>query len=254
MSNDVVSIFIPTRGRAEQLKKNMRLLRNNTHYPTYELLIIADADDKDTLRICDKEKLDYIVMLERSYFATKINFAFPKAGGNYLVCLSDDVEPQPDWLGIAVDAFRKAFSDDTGVLCFDDGGEWEFVIAPHPFISRKWIDRFQHGKWVLWPQYWHNYGDTEITIVSHAIGKFLWCPESKVIHHRPQNWGEADSTWKHIVNEIHPRDCKIYNQRLLHCFPGYGPEKIEIPFSQIELHNQALRLQMAKWNEKRKKH
>jgi len=137
MISDLVSIFIPTRGRAEQLKKNMALLRQNTHYPVYDLIVIVDGDDEDTLEVCEKERLPYIIRLHREYFVTKINFAFPRAGGNYLVCLSDDVEVQPDWLGIAVESFRKEFTDDVGVLCFDDGGEWQATIDPHPFISRK---------------------------------------------------------------------------------------------------------------------
>lgn len=247
----MVSIFVPTRGRTEQLKKNMELLRQNTHYPAYELIIIADADDKDTLGLCEKEKLDYLVMLHRDYFVTKINFAFLRAGGNYLVCLSDDVEVKTDWLTIAVDSFKKEFSDDTGVLCFDDGGEWEDVLAPHPFISRKWIDRYQHSKWVLWPEYWHNYGDTELSMVSRAMDKFLWCPESKATHHRPRNREEADSSWQKVMDEIEPRDLEIYYKRALNCFPGYGPEKIKIPFWQIEHHNRDVQLKVAEWNEKR---
>jgi len=229
MSNDVVTIFVPTRGRAEQLKKNMRLLKENTRYPACELIIIADADDPDTLKVCDKEKLDYVVMLQRSYFVTKINFAFSKAGGNYLVCLSDDVEVEPDWLTIAVDCFRNKFSDDVGVLCFGGDDTYKGNLAIHPFVSRKWIDRYQEGKRVLWHDYWHFYGDTEISLLSHYLKRFVYCPESKAIHTLPKDIEKRDEIWFHIHREIFLRDFAIFEERCGTQFPGYGPTEILVP-------------------------
>lgn len=229
MSKDPVTIFVPTRGRAKQLKKNMQLLKENTHYPACELIVIVDADDKDTLDVCREDKLNYIVRLHREYFATKTNAAFRGSSGKYFVCLSDDVEVQPDWLTIAVDGFKQNFSDDAGVLCFNDGGVYEGKLAIHPFISREWIDKFQYGKWILWPDYYHFYGDTEITIVSYCAGRFVYCPESKVIHTMPNELDKRDKHWWHIRNHIYPGDLAIFEKRCDTQFPGYGPGKIKMP-------------------------
>jgi len=207
----------------------MRLLKENTHYPACELIIIADADDLDTLKVCDKERLDYVVMLERSYFVTKINFVFPKSGGKYLVCLSDDVEVEPDWLTIAVDCFKNKFSDDIGVLCFGGDDTYKGNLAIHPFVSRKWIDKYQWGKWVLWPDYWHFYGDTELSLLSRYLKRFVYCPESKAVHTLPKDIEKRDEIWFHIHREIFLRDFTIFEERCGTQFPGYGPTGISVP-------------------------
>lgn len=227
--SDVVSILIPTRGRAEQLKEKIGILRENTTYPVYELTVIVDSDDKETIGIAPKLGIDWIIAgakSPRSYWVGKINMAFKGSSGKYIACLSDDVETGKDWLGIAVDAFHKRFDDDTGVLCFDDGGEWKNKLAIHPFVSRKWIDRFQYGKWILWPQYWQNYGDSELTFVTKASSRFLWCPDSKVIHTRPKETNDRDDTWWETELNVHPRDWRIFIDRYKEGFPGYGPEKL----------------------------
>lgn len=228
--DDVVSILIPTRGRVNQLKEKIGILRENTSYPAYELTVIVDSDDKETIDIVPKLKVDWIVAdakSPRQYWSSKINMAFKGCCGKYIVCLSDDVETAKDWLKIAVDAFHKHFDDDTGVLCFnDDSGQGFNNLAIHPFVSRRWIDRFQYGKWILWPEYWQNYGDTEISFVALTLDKFLRCSDSKVTHIRPKNENDRDNLWWETRLNIQPRDWKLFIERHKNHFPGYGPERL----------------------------
>ena len=227
--SELVTIFIPTRGRVKQLENNLQLLKDNTHYKNYEVIIIIDNDDKDTLSLCNNNKLNYLIRFHREYFATKVNAAFRNCSGKYLICLSDDVEPEADWLQIALDCFKTTFPDDIGVLCFNDYGCYEGKLAIHPFVSREWVDRYQYGQWLLWPDYWHFYGDTELSIIAKYINKYVYCKESKVKHTLQSDPENRDGMWWSIRTNVYPIDLKIFKHRGVDGFPGYGPDKIKVP-------------------------
>lgn len=225
MVKDLVSILVPTRGRARELKKNLKLIDKNTHYQRYELILMIDDDDEPAEKICKDFRLKYLVhhVTEetRDFYVAKINNGFKHSKGQYLVYLSNDVEVGSRWLMHAIKCFNANFPDDIGIVAFDDGF-WQDKLAPHGLVSRKWIDTYQFGEWLLWPEYIHWHADNELTRVAKSLGRFAYCPESKAIHTRPKDPEKRDFLYREAVGYCGPIDDELFRQRLSEGFPGYG--------------------------------
>lgn len=228
MTKDLVSILIPTRGRAKQLKKHIGIIRKNTYYVPYELLLMVDEDDEATIRVCEGLELRHFIHSvsedSRDFFVGKINRGFAESDAEYLIYFSDDVEVKPNWLMQALKCFTAHFPDGVGVIAFNDGF-WKEKLAPHGLVSRKWIDKYQFGKWLLWPEYLHYHGDNEISRVAKRLDKFAYCPDSKAIHTRPKDVKKRDAIWREMNEYCWPMDTEIFQQRIKQGFPGYGSKK-----------------------------
>ncbi|GAJ15552.1 unnamed protein product, partial [marine sediment metagenome] len=49
-----VSVLVPTRQRYAKLKKCLELIFKNTKYPDWEVVVITDRDDPDSLMLVHK--------------------------------------------------------------------------------------------------------------------------------------------------------------------------------------------------------
>jgi len=233
MVKNLVSIIIPVRSRVEKLLKLIYLIRKNTHYPRYEIIVVVDEDDRKIQGLIHDELADIVnwSIMERDGYVHKLNAGFKFAKGEYLQVFGDDVEPQENWLTNAVSCFKKAFPDGIGVLAMDDG-QYRRKLAIHPFVSRKWIDSYQHGKWFQWPEYIHWHGDLELTLVAKAMKKFVYCPKARVLHVRP-NVQERDPQWWYVHMKFWTRDSSIFEARGQRGFPEYGPRKVKLEKTEI---------------------
>lgn len=226
--NELVSIIIPVRSRVEKLLNLIGLIRKNTHYPRYEIIVVVDKDDAKIQGLIHDELADIVNwrIMERDGYVRKTNAGFKIAKGEYLQVFGDDVEPQENWLTNALLCFKKAFPDGIGVLAMDDG-QYKQKLAIHPFVSRKWIDLYQHGKWFQWPEYIHWHGDLELTLVAKAMKKFIYCPKARVLHVR-KNVQERDLQWWYVHMKFWTRDSSIFEARGQGGFPEYGPRKMKL--------------------------
>jgi len=225
MVENLVSILIPTRGRAKQLKKHIRLIRKNTFYEPYELLLMVDEDDEATIKVCRELELRHFIHSVsedgRDFFVAKINRGFKESEAEYFIYFSDDVRVESGWLKATISHFKNEFPDEIGLVAFDDGFYHE-RLAPHGLVSRKWIDKLQFGGWLLWPDYLHYHGDQEITQVAKKVGRFSYCEKAKAIHIRPKNPEKRDSIWKEMHEYCWPIDTNLFYERRRVGFPGYG--------------------------------
>ena len=226
---ELVSIIIPVRSRVEKLINLIGMIRKNTHYKPYEIIVVADKDDhKIQGLIHDKEMKDvHWLVRERDGYVRKTNAGFKVAKGKYFQVFGDDVEPQEYWLTNALLCFKKAFPDGIGVLAMDDG-QYQHKLAIHPFVSRKWINAYQHGKWFQWPEYIHWHGDLELTLVAKAMKKFVYCPKARAPHIRAMKIGERDMQWWYVHMNFWTRDSSIFEARGARGFPEYGPRKMKL--------------------------
>jgi len=192
-----VSVLIPTRQRYKKLAKCLSKLFENTVYPNYEVVVIADKDDPESVEVIRKLKFDDVKILvkeKREMYVGKINEGFHKTNFPLIVFLADDVEVNRNWLTEAVSTFNKLFPDEMGLVSFQD--EYDDRLAPHGLISRKYVKEFLNGN-IFHPKYIHYWCDVELTTRSKRWGRFAHCQKARYKHTRPNEKKERD----HIYQE-----------------------------------------------------
>jgi hypothetical protein len=98
-----------------------------------------------------------------------------------LVCyLSNDCEPEPDFLKEAVIAWRMAFDDGVGLVALNDG-LWHGEFATHWLASRAILPLV--GGEFFHTGYYHVGCDNELSARAKRAGRFVWCEGARV-HHR----------------------------------------------------------------------
>ncbi len=104
----LTSIIIPTKNQVRHLKDCIESIRNRTYYSNYEIIVINNqSDDQHTLeylRETNEEGLISLLDYDHTFNYSAINnFAVPKAKGDVLVFMNNDIEViSPDWLEVMV--------------------------------------------------------------------------------------------------------------------------------------------------------
>lgn len=115
----MISVVIPNRDHAEELRRCLRSIREKTTWKNYEILIIENnSTEPDTFTLYrEVEKQKGIRVLEWTKpfnFSAINNFAAEKARGQYLLMLNNDTEVlSPDWLQ---EMLMYAQRDDVGAV------------------------------------------------------------------------------------------------------------------------------------------
>ena len=131
-----LSIIIPVRSRVKKLLKLIDLIRKNTRYSPYEIIVVVDDDDHKIQGLIHELKFEEVHwrIMKRDGYVRKANAGFRVSKGAYLQVFGDDVEPEENWLTNALSCFKKAFPDGVGVLAMDDG-QYREKLAIHPLVS-----------------------------------------------------------------------------------------------------------------------
>ena len=122
----LVSIIIPTRNRADLLRKCMDGLRQ-TRYPRIEVIVVDnDSDDPEAIAFLSElsaGRAEVIRVAGEFNFSRLNNVAVNRATGDLLCFLNNDVEmPEPDWLALLVPHALKADIGAVGArLLYPDG-------------------------------------------------------------------------------------------------------------------------------------
>jgi len=199
-----VSVLVPTRQRYKKLAKCLTKLFENTVYPNWEVVVITDKDDPESIDIIKKlpfiedENVKIFTKEKREMYVGKINEGYHKTDSPLIVFLADDVEVQPNWLTEAVKTFNESFSDKMGLVSFQD--EFDNKIAPHGLISRKYVDEYLDGN-IFYPGYVHYWCDTELTVRSKRWGRFAHSPKSVTIHRSREGIDDYGKDDDHIRRE-----------------------------------------------------
>lgn len=122
MNPALVSVYIPTRNRAQLVSRAITSVLNQT-YRNVELLVVDDASEDDTADTvrrlitasAGRTEISYIRLERKSGACAARNLAIAAAKGKYITGLDDDDYFAPDRIARLVDAFDRS----PGAFVFD---------------------------------------------------------------------------------------------------------------------------------------
>ncbi len=184
MINDIVNIGIATiQGREERLKKCIQAIYENTDFP-YMISLHLDCE----LLGCIRPTRKILSLLNPD---------------SLVIILNDDMIVQKKWLSTLVAAYKNRFPNYDGIAQPNDGYN-DGAIATCPFSTPKFL--LEHWN----PEYHHYFGDCELTERSKILNKYLYVPESTIVHEHLSE--EEDPSYKH-ANKWWSIDQKKYEER-----------------------------------------
>lgn len=206
----LVSILIPQRGRPAQIKRCLELILANTSYPNYEIILICDRDDVDSVKDIPKNKRIRVVVdpsPTRQMFVGKTNYGYKICKGEYIVYLGNDVEVGKNWLTEGVKALQGIFPDGMGVISRQNTGSY------HALVSRKFIEKALNRQ-VFYPEYIHYFCDLELTSIAKELNRFYATSKFSILHH-----GIHDELWKEGQSKTFKQGKELFLKRRLIGFP-----------------------------------
>ena len=215
-STPLVSILIPQRARPAQIRRCLELILQNTSYPNYEVILICDRDDMDSISGIPKDKRIRTVVdpsPTRQMFVGKVNYGYKICEGEYIVYLSNDIEVGENWLTEGVKALQGVFPDGMGVISARDIG------AYHALVSRKFIEKALNGR-VFYPRYIHCYCDVELTVIAKRLNRFYATPKFATVHKRP-----SDNLYRE-GQKTRSQGKELLKKRMSMEFPLHEPMKL----------------------------
>ena len=119
-NNPLVSILIPNKDHAEDLKKLLTSLYEKTTYANFEVIVIENnSEEQETFAFYESLKIKYnnlkVVKFEGAFnFSAINNFGRKFAKGEFLLLLNNDIEViTPEWLE---DMLGYAMQGDVGIV------------------------------------------------------------------------------------------------------------------------------------------
>jgi hypothetical protein len=202
----MISILIPTRGRAFQLERTIISILATVAKPV-EVLVYADEDDPSTALCAANLCVSYIQIGPRIILSQTWNELAKHATGDVLQQSNDDVIYRtPGWDLMVEDAFAGC-RDKIMMVHGRDGSDTglpssngEFGV--HPFVHRRWIETLGY----LTPGIFSSdYGDTWVNFCAEQLGRRKYVPF--VIEHMHYWFGKSaeDQTTKDRLAR-HDRD------------------------------------------------
>lgn len=178
--NPLVDIIIPTRRRSGLLTERLRVLERNTpelHNDKAVVTIAYDVDDPETREVISKNFGYFHISpnLSLALPCDKWNKAAANSRAEWLVTMSDDSIPHPDWLTNALGMISYGF------LGLPDGitGERNKMFTPLYMATRQWLKDFNGGVLVL-PMYKSWYADIETCERAKRSGTWMLADRSVV--------------------------------------------------------------------------
>ncbi len=153
-----VTIVIPTLDRVEQCNRLQELIKAHANYPNYEVLVMYD----------NKEFPRGVVQ--------QVNEGVAKANSDLVMFLSDDCEPQPNFLIQAV----LAYLAHPGLVALNDG-LWNGHLATHWLASKEMLCRIP-GQQFFHRDFKHHGCDNFLTAVCKNAGLYSYAPLARINH------------------------------------------------------------------------
>ena len=217
----MISIIIPTYGRADRIEEVAKNVHDNT-LSHHELLFVYEADDKATEAILSRIDIDGNWFTVRNHgpknYAGAIQSGFDWSLGRYVFLGADDLRFDMGWDGPAL----KLMVDPIKVVGTNDLGNTEVMNgehATHYLVDRRYISdvggTIDGGPGsFLHPGYDHNYTDTEFIGVAKSRGVFAPCLES-IVEHKHFSFGKSrqDSTYTKGYAKIN-QDAQLFAERV----------------------------------------
>ena len=218
MSNLKVSIIIPTRKRSSLLIPRLRCIERNTpelRSGGAELIYVVDEDDPDSRSLLEKNNHRLTIVPKLTTPANKWNHVLPDiARGEWLVTLSDDSAPHPNWLTNAL------VTKNYGFLALPDQNleRSRNQFTPLYMATREWLRKFNGGVLVL-PVYGIWYADIETCFRAQKSLTYTvaWNSMVEQLH---ADYGSAPDDETYAIGRARRiSDLKIFEERQRQGFP-----------------------------------
>lgn len=218
-----ISIVIPTLNRAEQLR-NVLLQLVATTKGACETIVIVDAEDYDSVKVCadiatapNVFTLRCISMEGSPTAVEKWNEGAKKSSykhldETWLMLAADDIIFPRGWLEDAIASENKGF------LAFRDTEGSKKFFEPHYMATVKWLKDYNGGVLAI-PLYTHWGLDVETA--ARARNSNTYCVATPIIKHNHWifNTAPQDSTYVR-GSRSHARDIELFNSRRIDKFPN----------------------------------
>jgi glycosyltransferase involved in cell wall biosynthesis len=107
MDAPVVSVVVPTRGRANYLEVTLRSLAGQDLEQPYETIVVDDASGDATREVAERAGVRYLRHDRRRALNAARNSGIEAAGSNLIALIDDDVEVPHGWLRALVEGAAR---------------------------------------------------------------------------------------------------------------------------------------------------
>lgn len=186
----VTAIFVPSLNRPHRIKGLVLNIREMTPEPHTIYFVVSDDE---SAQILDGLNVKYWFDEGDTRYVTRMNFLYKNTTEPFMFMGSDDILFHKNWLANAL-----ARMDDYSVVVGDDLLNSNGTMA---LIKRQYIDE-QSGcvdtpKVLFYPNYGHDFADTEQFETAMRRGVFTRAHDSRVEHlHWSSNKSLKDATYE----------------------------------------------------------
>lgn len=196
MDKPLVSICIPTLGREDALARCLAAIEKNTTDWPYEVIVKHD-DWPPNNKGCPKILAECVA----------------ESKGDFVAFIGNDCRVQPGWLSAAMECMQKWFPEMDGCVVPQDSHWFGGELAVHWICSKKLLPAL--GGYYFWPEYEHTCCDNELTSRLKQLNKYVFCPESKIIHDHPAGTGRSIRDEDEVYSLGYRQDRVIHDHALL---------------------------------------
>lgn len=222
IEQETISVVIPTYKRVEMLERAIDAFLNQD-YPHIKIYVVMmkfpEINERIRERYQGNDKVEIFYFPKQIGWAEAQNFIASQTNTSIFYG-ADDIEPYPDCLSIANETLMIKFPDLDGVVGVNQVNLEGYNPYKGAFglIGRKYLNRFKDRKWVF-PLFFGHFSDMYSTEVADHLGKFIFEPNAKLIHHHPCVTKKPDECTTAIRME-HGKDKEIRDMLMMH-FPKH---------------------------------
>jgi GT2 family glycosyltransferase len=223
----LVSIVILNWNGIGYTKNCVKAIKKNTKKGQYEIIVVDNGSKGKDVGILNEMKRSgtiekLILNPENMGFSKANNQGFKVAGGEYLMMLNNDTEPQPGWL----DALLKKMESDATIgiagpnlpphdnpkLLYGGGYVDDSGIARHNFNADEDVEQVGGAGLVFKRELYKKIGgldegfspiyfeETDFCVRAHRAGyRVVFVPESTIVHYEGSIISKQPSRWLYVT-------------------------------------------------------
>jgi glycosyltransferase involved in cell wall biosynthesis len=227
----MISILVPTYGRAERLKAVFENMEDTTVTP-HEVIWVLEDDDEDSRKACAELQPSLTLINQRKrFYGGAINYGYQFAKGEYIFTGSDDLKYYHGWdvqvLGVMKGSVRIGGTNDLMHPWVPEGRH-----ATHYLVDRRYIEEVgcvpDEPPGTFMPEIYDGlFTDAEIIMIAKARGVFAPCLSS-VVEHLNFAGGRSvfDGTYRKAHNYVDSDRQKHYDRAMK--FLGQIPDDVQV--------------------------
>jgi hypothetical protein len=187
MSNESISLIIPTRKRVNGLIELLDSLVITTKYPKLlEICFVVDDDDSSTINFLENQSynlnIKYIIIPRGKYILGQwwdIGYNKLSTGSILMLCADDFRFRSIYWDQLVYNEFLKY--DDKIIMVYGDDlfVSKNLQIATFSFVHRKWIE---NSPFWLPPYFTTDYVDTWLSDIADDLKRKIFLPNLVIEH------------------------------------------------------------------------